>query len=150
MSGNITKRGQNSWRLKFDTGRDPVSGKRKIQYHTFRGTRAGAKAKLIELLASVGEGAYVEQNKLTVADFVRGRIDQWEAAGDITARTAERYRELLENQIAPHLGLKALQKLRPIDIETWHTTLRTSGRADGKGDSLRVQSAMLTEFSRRR
>jgi integrase len=35
--------------------------------------------------------------------------------------------------IAPHLGTKLLQKLRPLDIEGWHTTLRNSGRADGKG-----------------
>jgi integrase len=33
----------------------------------------------------------------------------------------------------PHLGAKLLQKLRTLDIEEWHTTLRTGGRADGKG-----------------
>jgi integrase len=85
------------------------------------------------LIASVASNAYVEPNKITIDDFVRNRIDQWEAAGDITARTAARYRELAENQIAPHLGAKALQKLRPLDIEDWHTALRTGGRAKGKG-----------------
>src|SRR5262249_9762282 len=77
--------------------------------------------------------AYVEPNKITVAEFVRNRIDQWEAGGDITARTAARYRELAENQIALHLGNKALQQLRPLDIEEWHTALRNSGRANRKG-----------------
>lgn len=33
----------------------------------------------------------------------------------------------------PHLGAKLLQELRTLDIEGWHTTLRNSGRADGKG-----------------
>ena len=131
--GNITKRGENSWRLKFETGRDELTGKRKTQYVTFRGTKREARDKLTELMAAVGAGTYVEQNKETVGDFVKARIDQWEASGAITARTAARYRELLENQIAPHLGAKQLQKLRPIDIESWHTTLRTSGRANGKG-----------------
>jgi integrase len=133
MSGHIQRRGKNSWRLKFDAERDPITGLRKIQYQTFRGTRAEAKAKLIELLASVGKGTYVEPNKITVAEFVRLRIDQWEAAGKISARTAARYRELLTNQITPHLGTKVLQKLRPLDIEEWHTTLRNNGRAGGKG-----------------
>ena len=66
-------------------------------------------------------------------EMKRGRVDHWEAAGDIGARTAERYRELVENQIAPHIGAKLLQKLRTLDIEEWHTTLRNTGRADGKG-----------------
>jgi integrase len=68
-----------------------------------------------------------------VADFVRARVDQWEAAGDISARTAQRYRQLVENQIVPHLGTKTLQKLRPLDIEGWHTTLRNGGRVRDKG-----------------
>jgi integrase len=33
----------------------------------------------------------------------------------------------------PHIGLKLVQKLKPAGVEAWHTTLRTSGRKDGKG-----------------
>src|SRR5262249_47903060 len=131
MRGNITRRGKSSWRLKFDLGRDQT-GRRQIRYETVRGKRADAERKLAELLASIGQGAYVEPAAVTVADHVRSRIDQWQADGDITVRTAERYRELVEYQIIPHLGTKLLQKLRTVDIETWHTTLRTSGRKDGK------------------
>src|SRR6516164_11792352 len=133
MKGHIQQRGKNSWRLKFDAGRDEKTGKRKTQFHTFRGTKREAQVKLVELIASVSQAKYVEPNKITVAEFVRGRVDHWEAAGDISARTAERYRVLVEKQIAPHLGTKLLQKLRPLDIEEWHTTLRNKGRADGKG-----------------
>src|SRR5262249_21809458 len=115
-------------RLKFDAERDPVTGNRKVQYHTFRGTKAEAKAKLIELLAAVGKGTYVEPNKITVADFVADRINQWEAAPNgISARTTERYRDLLKNQIMPHIGTRTLQKLRSIDIEQWHADLHTGG-----------------------
>ncbi len=60
---------------------------------------------------------------------MRGRVEIWEAAGDITARTALRYRQLVENQIAPHLGVKLLQRLTRLDIEGWHTALRTGGLA---------------------
>jgi hypothetical protein len=68
-----------------------------------------------------------------VADFVRARISQWEASGEISARTAEHHRQLLAHQIAPHLGTKVLRKLRPLDIEGWHTTLRNTGRVRGGG-----------------
>ncbi len=132
MKGNITRRGKRSWRLKFDAGRD-ATGKRKIQYHTVKGTKTEAERKLIELLDALGKGTYVEPSRLTVAEHVRARVDQWEAASDIAPKTAERYRELIEGQIVPHLGAKQMQKLRAADIEKWHTTLRTSGRRDGNG-----------------
>ena len=128
MRGNITKRGEHSWRLKFDAGSD-VTGSRKTQFVTFRGTKREAQLKLAALIASVGQGSYVEPSKATVAGFVRGRVDVWEAAGDITARTAKRYRQLVENQIAPHLGLKPLQKLTRLDVEGWHAALRVGGLA---------------------
>jgi integrase len=138
-AGNITRRGRMSWRLKFEGARDPETGRRNVQYHTIRGTNAAAKAKLAELVAAVGNSSYVEPSKLTVAEYVRARVDQWQAAYDpaaktgISPKTAERYRELVENQIAPHIGTKLLQKIRPLDIEAWHSTLRTSGRKDGRG-----------------
>jgi len=129
----MTRRKREIVGLTNDAGRDPVTGKRKIQYHTFRGTKREAQIKLAELIAAVGSGQYVEPSKMRVAEFVRERVNQWEAAGDISARSAERYRQLVENQIAPHLGTKLLQRLRPLDIETWHTILRNSGRVRGSG-----------------
>ena len=60
------------------------TGKRKIQYHTFRGTKREAQIKLAELIAAVDQSKYVEPNKITVAEFVRVRVDHWEAAGDIS------------------------------------------------------------------
>jgi integrase len=134
MKGHLQQRGKNSWRLKFDAGRDEKTGKRKTQFHTFRGTKRQAQVKLAELIASVAQSKYVEPNKVSVAEWVRGRVDVWESTGEISARTAQRYRQLVENQIVPHIGEKLLQKLRPLDIETWHDELRTVGRVRGKGE----------------
>jgi integrase len=131
MTGHIRRRSASSWELKFDIGTD-AAGRRRTRYASFKGTKRDAQIELAKLIASVSQAKYVEPNKITVAEWVRGRVDHWEAAGDISARTAERYRELVENQIAPHIGAKPLQKLRTLDIEEWHTTLRNSGRADGK------------------
>jgi site-specific recombinase XerD len=134
MKGHIQQRGKNSWRLKFDAGRDEKTGERKIQYHTFRGTKRQAQVKLAELIASVSQAKYIEPNKITVGDFVSDRVDQWEARGDISARTAQRYRQLVRHQIVPYIGTMLLQKLRPLDVEHWHATLRTSGKMRGKGN----------------
>lgn len=132
MRGHIRRRGVASWELKFDAGRDDA-GRRKVRYTSVKGTRKQAQAKLTELLAALGNGSLVEPSKLTVAAFVSGRIDQWEAAGDISARTAQRYRQLAKHQIAPYIGGVLLQKLRPLDVEDWHSTLRNGGRVRGTG-----------------
>jgi integrase len=137
-AGHIQRRGKSSWRLKFEGPRDPETRQRNIQYLTFRGTKAEAKVKLAELVAAVGNSTYVEPSKLTVAEHVRARVEQWEAAYDaagktgISPKTTERYRELVENQIVPHIGAKPVQKLRPLDIEAWQITLRTKGRKGGE------------------
>lgn len=132
MRGNITRRGRESWRLKFELPRG-TDGKRRYQVVTVRGKRRDAEKKLSEMLTSVDRGTFVEPSKVKVGEHVAARIDQWEAAGKIGARTAERYRELLNGQIVPHLGNVVMQQLKPIDIEAWHTTLRTKGRKDGTG-----------------
>jgi integrase len=129
MTGHVRRRGSRSWELKFDVGTDPATGIRKTRYASVKGTKREAQIKLAALITSVGAGSYVEPSKSTVADFVRARADQWEAAGDISARTAQRYRQLVENQIAPHLGAKALQRLTRLDIEGWHNSLHQGGLA---------------------
>jgi hypothetical protein len=52
MTGHIRRRGERSWELKFDTGVDPVTGKRKTRYRSFRSTKRQAQAKLTELIAA--------------------------------------------------------------------------------------------------
>lgn len=131
MSGNVTRRGKNSWRLKFDTGRDPVSGKRTIRYATVRGTKKDAQVELTRLLASRDADTLVKPTKLTVADYMR----RWLATAavlSISPKTAERYLQLIENQIIPHLGAYLLQKLDTEHIEAWHATLLKQGKQDGK------------------
>jgi len=91
-------------------------------------------------------GHLVDPSKMPVAGFVRSRIDQWEAADDITARTAQRYRQLATNQIAPHIGTKPLPKLSRLDLEAWHTALRNGGLAPRTiGHAHRVLSKALRD-----
>jgi integrase len=128
MRGHIRERSPGRWAIVLEV-RDPQTGQRKRKWHSFKGTKREAQIKKAELIAALSQGSYVERSKIAVADFVRSRVDQWEAAGNITGRTAQRYRQLIENQIAPHLGAKALQKVTRLDVEAWHTTLRNGGLA---------------------
>ncbi len=91
---------------------------------TFHGSKRAAQAKLAELISAVDKGAHVSRSALTVGEHVLERNEQWTRLGKLTPKSAERYRELADNQIAPHLGAIGLQDLKASHIERWHATLR--------------------------
>lgn len=128
MRGHIVRRGKDSWRLKFDVGTD-AAGKRCTRYQTVRGTKADAQRELTKLLASVDRGTLVEPTKTTIAEYIRAWLD---GVNDLAPKTLERYRELAERQIFPHIGTVALQKLRPSAVAEWHAKILTAGGQDGK------------------
>ena len=130
MKGSITRRGKHSWRLKFDAGRDPVTGKRDTTYVTVRGTKREAQEELNRLLFARDAGTFVAPSKLTVTAFLAWWIDAAEKLS-ISGKTAERYRALIHAQIHPHLGSTLLQKLKPADIAAWHGTLLSRGAVNG-------------------
>jgi integrase len=128
MRGHLRERSPGHWAIIIDVP-DPATGKRRRKWHSFAGTKRKAQIECARLISEIGQGSYVERSLTAVGDFVRARIDQWEAAGGITARSAERYRSLASRQIAPHIGTRPLQKLSRLDIEGWHTALRNGGLA---------------------
>lgn len=132
MRGNITKRGKASWRLKFDLGRDPVTGERLTEYVTVRGTKKEAERELNRLLNQYEEGSYVLKSDDTVTDYARHWLSAI-APAKASAKTLERYGEIVEKHIVPQLGNVALQKLDGPCIDAFYAHLRENGCADGKG-----------------
>ena len=130
MRGSIVKRSPGHYAIILDINKD---GQRKRKWHSFKGTRDEAEGECARLITAMKEGAYVETNKLTVGQYLLDRLTQWEGSNKIGHKTSERYRELIANQIIPHLGNKHLQKLKAIDIERWHNTLLATGRKDRAG-----------------
>jgi len=130
MRGHIRQRSPGHWAIILDIFKD---GARKRKWHSFKGTKREAQDECARLISAMKEGSYVETNKLTVGQHLIDRLAQWETSNKIGRKTAERYRELINNQIIPFLGDKRLQKLKAFDIERWHNTLLTAGRKDGAG-----------------
>ena len=114
MTGHIRRRGKQSWEIKFDLGTDHLSGKRMTRYHSFKGTKREAEAEIVRLKAGADRGEYVDPSKVTLAQF----LDRWEewAAGQVSAKTLERYMELTKLHVRPHLGAMRLQKLRTVNF----------------------------------
>jgi hypothetical protein len=63
---------------------------------------------------------------MTVSEY----LDAWLAgAHSLSPKTLERYQELADRQIRPHLGPIKLQKLSPEHIPQWHGKLLSEGLA---------------------
>jgi hypothetical protein len=124
MRGTITRRGKNSWQIKYDLPRD--HGIRRTRYATAKGTYKDAQRELTRLLGAVDSGSHVDPSQMTLAEYLRG---WFEGAPKVSPKTAERYRELADLQVIPHLGALKLQKLRPEHVEQWHGTLIKAGLA---------------------
>jgi integrase len=130
MRGHIRKRGAVSWELKFDLGIDPLTGKRQIRYQSVKGTRKEAQAKLTELLSEAARGVLVDPNKETLDAFMQRWDRDW-ASHNVSLKTAERYRQLIVNQIRPHLGAMPVQKIKPVHLNSLYSTLLQSGSIEG-------------------
>jgi integrase len=124
MRGNIRKRGANSWELQIEL--DRVGGKRRRRFVSVKGTYKDAQRELTKLLAAADEGTLADATRATVGAYIRQWLDNTRAQ---SPKTLERYRELAEHQIVPHLGDIKMQKLTPEHIETWHTALLAKGLA---------------------
>ncbi len=133
MKGNLTRRGRASWRLKYDV--PDGNGQRGTRYVTLRGTRREAQAQAVKVLASVASGMHIDPSAETVGEFIARWLD---GAHELAGTTVERYRQLAEHQIVPHLGTMPLQKLRRAHLMEWHSKLLATGGTDGRPLSART------------
>jgi integrase len=128
MRGNITKRGKSSYRIKFDVGTDPQTGKRIISYKTVRGTRKHAEAELAKQLSQFAEGRYVAPTVETVETYANHWIENIAPASRAPI-TVERYTTLIRAHIVPGLGSHELQKLDGTAIDRFYASRRDLGLA---------------------
>src|SRR5437763_1624321 len=91
-------------------GRD---GKLRDSYRWIRGfeTRKAAGIHLSKVLTSIDNETYVEPSKQNLADY----LDRWfnAAKPNLAPKTFERYKQLVNVNIKPKLGMIKLAKLQP-------------------------------------
>lgn len=131
MKGHVRKRGEGTWAVVLDIGRDE-KGKRRQKWHAVRGTKKDAERELARLLHEMNTGSYVEPSRLTLSEY----LDRWMsdyAQHSVSAKTLERYRSIIDRHIGPALGTHRLSKLKPLHIQGFYSRALTAGRKDGKG-----------------
>jgi integrase len=141
--GHIRQRGQSSWELKFDLGRDPITGKRISRFVAFKGTKREAQAELNRLLNHRNEGTYVDPTKMSVAEY----LEHWLSVDidrRVASKTATRHRAIARHQITPRLGHVPLRKLTAVHIEACEAELQRQGYVKGRkrGQGLSAQTVL--------
>lgn len=131
MKGHIRKRGERSWAIVIDLGRD-FAGRRKQKWHSVKGSRKEAEGKLTDLLHQLATGGYVEPARLTVETF----LERWleiHARVNVAGKTFERYAQIVRNDLVPALGAIHLTKLAPLHIQGYYSKALQCGRKNGRG-----------------
>jgi integrase len=124
MRDSIQKRGPSTWLSQFELER--TAGKRRRYSCTVKGTYKEAQKALTEHLNAADKGMLADPTHMSVGEYVLRYLSTTLTQ---SPKTLERYTELAERQIIPHLGSLPLSKLRPEHIEQWHSTLLASGLA---------------------
>ncbi|MBK9294834.1 MAG: tyrosine-type recombinase/integrase [Oligoflexia bacterium] len=127
MKGCIIKRGESSYLLKYDIGRDYVTGKRQVRYKTIHGTKKDAQRELRKILNQVDEKSYVEHKKISLGEWMEIWLRDY-AEVSVRAKTFERYAELLRLHVHPYIGQIPLQKLTASHVQDLYSKLRKEGK----------------------
>ena len=123
-----------AWSLVAEAGNDPITGKRRQVHRTFKAphTKRGdaqADTALAKLITEVEAGQAIPSSGLTVAQLIERYIVDSEPrwAPGAAAETRRRVKQ----HITPYVGEMPIEKLRPIDVQQLHATLRVVGLAEG-------------------
>ena len=132
MRGHIKQRSQRSWSIVIELPRDPLTGKRRQQWHTVRGTKRDAEKALREIQFSLEKGNYVKPNKITLGEWLKEWCESY-VVMNTTSRTYESYSSNIERHLIPNLGMIPLIQLEPQNIQNYYAKMLKAGRFDGKG-----------------
>lgn len=122
MKGHIRQRTKDSksWSIIIDLNK--VNGKRNQKWYTIHGTKKDAERFLIEKLNELEHGIYVDSKNMTFAQF----LDYWYEQCCITKlspTTYESYRRNMDKYIIPNLGNIKLEKLLPLQLQSFYNKL---------------------------
>lgn len=131
IMGNIRKRSKNTWTIQWDEPRAP-GGRRRQRSKAVHGTKRDAEVVLAEIERQIRMGAYVKPANLTLTEY----LDMWlekSAAPRVGDKTLQEYRQIVHNHLDPALGNLVLQRISPLDIQSYIAAALKSGRMNGKG-----------------
>jgi hypothetical protein len=137
MRGSLRRRdrrhhsdGPERWELRVFVGRDE-HGRQHRLYRAFSGTRREAESALAALITDVESGRQTRSSKTPFSEYAT----QWLAsrdAGELAAKTLERYRGIVRDHLIPELGGIPLARISAATVRKALGAWRTAPRRDRK------------------
>ncbi|WML26248.1 site-specific integrase [Neobacillus sp. OS1-33] len=131
MRGTIKKEGT-SWFVLYDTGKDPVTGKRKQKKKRGFKTKKEAEKFLSEKLNSINNGTYFEPKDITLNEYLNYWVDNY-ARLNLAPRTLEHYNYIITQHLKPTLGKIKISNLQPFHLQEYYTQKLETGKIEGGG-----------------
>lgn len=100
------------WEVRAESGRDPLTGRRRQVSRTVRGNKRDAQRVLNQLVAEADQGKH-NGTDATFADVAERWLTLSEA--DLSPTTVRRYRGLLDKHILPAIGSQPIHRVRTSD-----------------------------------
>ena len=126
MKNGIVKRGTTySYVLRVP---DPATGKTKPVWRGGFATHAEAKAARELAAGDLQRGAYLPDQRLTVAEY----LYDWLGSKDAKPKTLDGYRYNVDHYVVPRLGGTQLRDLSPMTLTRFYAELRAKGGRGGR------------------
>lgn len=121
--GSIWQRSNGFWSWQITLGY--TTDDKRVAKSGSAKTKTQATKDAAAALTAHQQGILAAPDRITVSEW----LDKWLEGkkSGISENTALRYAQLIKHNIAPHLGSKKLQALKPVDLRNWHTLLFESG-----------------------
>ena len=126
MRGHIVKRGKDSYSIVIPLGTDPVTGKRKQQWVSVKGTKKDAEKRLSEMFHQLDTGSFMLPGKTTLAEYLEKWLSDY-AKPNLSPRGFERYESICRVHLIPSLGSIPLTQLRPEHLQRHYTDKLNNG-----------------------
>lgn len=129
---SIRARGEDIWQIDVYLGRDPKTGKRIRDTHTFIGKFKAAEKEERRLLRERDQGLYAAPSHETVDEYLTRWLREY-VKPNLSGNTYEGYARCVNRYIIPNVGEVKLSKLRPQHISAMYAKLREQpARGGGK------------------
>lgn len=119
MPGHLEKKGDKSWNIIVEAGRDPITKKRKRIKQSFQGTKREAEKEMARLVTELEKGTYIEPGKISLGEYLLWWLDQHSTGKNLAPKTIVSYRQLITLHLIPALGNIPLSKLQPMHIQQY-------------------------------
>ena len=104
VRGSVVQKG-GRWYVKIELDPDPLTGRRRMKWHSGYRTKKDAERARTDLLSKLDRGEYVEPSHHTVGDFLLEWLDTMEPT--VRPSTFESYSRNVHNHVIAHIGAPA-------------------------------------------